>query len=52
MKFLCRHCKRYRDAPGKRPKVCPATGRRVWPGDCAEECHYFVLETGEGVLVC
>ena len=49
MKFLCRHCKHYRDAPGKRPKVCPATGRRVWPGDCAEECHYFVLEAGEGV---
>lgn len=50
--FCCGDCERYKNADGDRPKVCPATGRRVWPGNSAEECCCLVLEMKDGALVC
>lgn len=50
--FYCGDCERYKSADGDRPKVCPATGRRVWPGDDAEECPYLVALLEEGALIC
>ena len=40
--ITCDFCKHYHEAPGDRPRKCPATGRKVWPGDCAEECPFLV----------
>ncbi|MGI6252106.1 MAG: hypothetical protein ACOYJV_01585 [Aminivibrio sp.] len=48
--FCCADCERYIEADGDRPKTCPATGRKVWPGDSAEECPFlFTLIKGEAL---
>lgn len=52
MVFRCLDCERYKEADGDRPKTCPATGRKVWPGDNAEECPHLITLIKGDVLAC
>jgi hypothetical protein len=51
--FHCQDCEHYKNSLDlDRRRKCEASGRRVWPGEDADECPHLVVETANGRIAC